>query len=305
MPLKLDCFGMTHQGLRRAANEDQFLIADLTRSMHVHFSSLSMDDGETLNGATQGQILIVADGLGGRPNGERASRLAIDNMAQYFTDVLPWFFQPDQKPAEEIDEELRQALDRCQDAIQRESRLIPDQEGMATTLTMAWITRLDLHLIHVGDSRAYLYRQHQLRRLTDDQTIQTLDYDRFHRIVARHPLWSCLGVAEMMPMFYRETLQANDSLLLCTDGLTLELSEDEISRCLEAESSATDVCQCLVQGALAHGGRDNITAVVAHIRDGINTTLADTVETDAGKPFEENQPGSVEEMLKGELLSTI
>ncbi len=298
MPLKLDCFGMTHQGMRRPSNEDQFLIADLTRSLHVHFSSLSMDDGETLNGSTQGQILMVADGLGGRPNGERASRLAIDTMAEYFTDVLPWFFHPDQMPAEEIDEELRQALNRCQEAIQRESTFVPDLEAMATTLTMAWITRLELHVIHVGDSRAYLHRHHRLRRLTDDQTIQTLDVDRFQRVVAKHPLWSCLGVDEMLPSFYQESLQADDTLLLCTDGLTLELSEEEIATCLDSETSATETCQCLVQGALHRGGRDNITAVVAHIRDGIDTTLVSEIEATEEQPALSGESALIEPLLK-------
>ncbi len=305
MPLKLDCFGLTHQGLHRPANEDQFMIADLTRCVHVHFSSLSMDDGETLNGATQGQILMVADGLGGRPNGERASRVAIDTMANYFTDLLPWFFQPDQKPSDEIDEELRLALDRCQEAIQRESATLPDQEAMGTTLTMAWITRLELHLIHVGDSRAYLHREHRLRRITDDQTIQTFDYDRFHRIVAKHPLWSCLGLPEMLPVLYRESLQPADRLLLCTDGLTGELADEEIAKCLDHDQSASETCQCLVQGALRHGGRDNVTAVVAHIRNGIDTMLAREVEATDERPAAEAEPGSVAAALESELLATI
>ncbi len=305
MRLKLDCFGMTHPGLQRQVNEDQFLIADLTRCMHIHFSSLSIDDGETLNGATQGQILMVAAGLGGRPQGERASRLAIDTVARYFTDLLPWFFQPEQMSAEEVDREMRLALDACQEAIQRESELVPERDSMGTTLTMAWITRLELHLIHVGDSRAYLHREHRLRRLTDDKTLETWQVDRFHRVVASHPLWSCVGMPGMLPVLYRETLRPADTLLLCTDGLTLELTEREIATCLDQDVSASETCRCLVQDALAHGGRDNVTAVVAHIREGVQPAPSVDVESIIEELPEGNEPLSVEAALQSELLAKI
>lgn len=304
MPLKLDCFGMTHQGLDRSTNEDQFLIADLSRSMHVHFSSLSIDDGERLNGATQGQILIVADGLGGPAGGERASRVAIDTMVEYLTDVLPWCFHPEQKPPEEVDQELQTALDRCQEAIERESSLMHDP--LATTFTMAWITRLDLHLIHLGNSRAYLHRQHRLRRLTADSQRQESEPGRSYRRLRLHPLWNCLGGPEMEPELYHETLQPHDILLLCTDGLTADVLEMEIAECLDKDMTAAKACHQLVEAAVNHGARDNTTAVIARIVDSIEMSAVSDAEAIA-EPVEsalENN-ADVAPVLESELMATI
>ena len=82
---KMDCFGLTDPGKVRPGNEDQFLIADLNKSMLIHQTSLSHDDHTRLFGTSQGKLLLVADGMGGHAAGERASRLAVER-----TDV-PWF----------------------------------------------------------------------------------------------------------------------------------------------------------------------------------------------------------------------
>ena len=85
--------GLTDQGHKRDANEDHFLISDLNKSMVVHETSLDVDPKDVIFSGSQGQLYLVADGIGGDAAGERASELAIQTMVQYVLNVLPWFFQ--------------------------------------------------------------------------------------------------------------------------------------------------------------------------------------------------------------------
>ena len=90
---KMDCFGLTHIGQVREVNEDQFLIADLLKSMQVHQTSLGIDDQTRLFGTSQGKLLLVADGMGGHAAGRRASTLAVDSLTTYVLNMMQWFFR--------------------------------------------------------------------------------------------------------------------------------------------------------------------------------------------------------------------
>jgi PPM family protein phosphatase len=90
---KMDCFGLTDVGKVRTGNEDQFLLADLNKSMFIHQSSLNLDDHTRLFGASQGRLMVVADGMGGQAAGERASSLAVDTLARYVLNTMPWLMR--------------------------------------------------------------------------------------------------------------------------------------------------------------------------------------------------------------------
>ncbi|MFT5324146.1 MAG: serine/threonine protein phosphatase PrpC [Planctomycetaceae bacterium] len=168
---KIDCFGMSDQGRVRSRNEDQFLIADLNKSMRLHQSSLSIDDNETIFGGSQGQLLMVADGLGGHVAGDRASHLAVQTVTTYVLNTMPWFFRLSSSNDEEYRDELVAALQNRQLSIAAEAATHPEEAGMGTTLTMGYLIWPRVYLMHIGDSRCYLQRGEKLRQLTKDHTV--------------------------------------------------------------------------------------------------------------------------------------
>src|SRR5687767_1193431 len=93
MLTKMDCCGLTDVGRRRSSNQDHFLIADLNKSLCVHGTSLNLDDETRLYGGSQGKLLLVADGMGGEAEGERASTIAVDQLATYVLNSLSWCYR--------------------------------------------------------------------------------------------------------------------------------------------------------------------------------------------------------------------
>src|SRR5207248_4412766 len=111
---KMDCFGLTDAGRVRPVNEDQFLVADLSKSLLVHQTSLSHDDHTRLFGGSQGQLLLVADGMGGHAAGQQASSLAVQGLSHYVLNTMPWLFQLQEHREADLKEELVAALEACQ-----------------------------------------------------------------------------------------------------------------------------------------------------------------------------------------------
>ena len=150
MPGKMDCFGQTDRGLRRATNEDHFLIADLNKALRIHQTSLNFDDEETLFGASQGMMLLVADGMGGHAAGEHASRLTVESLTSSILNQMPWFFSRDAEGDDDLRAALERALHRCQERLQHEAKVHPSVQGMGTTLTAAYVHWPRATIIHAG-----------------------------------------------------------------------------------------------------------------------------------------------------------
>src|SRR5262249_9869366 len=159
--------------------------------------------------------------------------------------------------------------------LREQGELIPVLRGMGTTLTLAIISGLDLIVVHLGDSRAYLLRGGRLRQLTRDHTVAQSMVDEgtltpeeaaIHR--SRHALTSALGAGEERgdPQVQHLPLADGDQILLCTDGLTEMVDDATISEILCKSASADEACQKLVEQALQNGGKDNVTAVLARYR---------------------------------------
>jgi protein phosphatase len=271
---KMDCAGLTDPGRARDVNEDQFLIASLSKSMQVHSTSLDLDDSARLFGPSQGRLLLVADGMGGHAAGRRASALAVDSLTAYVLNALPWFFRLRGDREELFLDELKAALEYCQGRLQAEGERLPGRRGMGTTLTLAYLAWPRAYLVHAGDSRCYLLHGPRLRRLTRDHTVarQLAEQGALegpeHLPWARR-LWNVLGGGpdELAPEVYRADLALGDTLLLCTDGLTRHVEDVDLARLLAADCPAEETCRHLVNAANAAGGRDNVTVVVAHFRD--------------------------------------
>ncbi|MEZ6132109.1 MAG: protein phosphatase 2C domain-containing protein [Planctomycetaceae bacterium] len=269
---RMDCFGASHVGLVRENNEDQFLIADLKKTVVIHHTSLSYDDETELLGASQAKLMLVADGVGGNAAGERASSLALEGVVQYLLNAMHWIFRPEDDREEAFLEDLKLALQFSQEKIQYAAAAVPSQQGMGTTITMAYLVWPHVYLVHAGDSRAYLFRNGELLRLTHDQTYaQSLadagvfTPEQIETSPLNHVLSSLLGCDpdNLNPQVYKSELRINDTLLLCTDGLTRHVSEPQIAALLTAPQPARILCEELIDAANDGGGRDNTTVVVA------------------------------------------
>src|SRR4051812_26936267 len=145
---KMDCSGMTDPGLVRPANEDQFLIASLSKSMQVHSTSLGLDDQTRLFGSSQGRLLVVADGMGGHAAGKRASTLVVDGLVSYLLNTMHWFFRLREDSEDQFLDDLRHALGYAQDRILAEGERLPERRGMGTTLTLAYLVWPRMYVVH-------------------------------------------------------------------------------------------------------------------------------------------------------------
>ncbi len=273
---KMDCYGLTDRGRERETNEDQFLVADLSKSMLVHQTSLSHEDHTRLFGGSQGKLLLVADGMGGQAGGRQASALAVEGIANYVLNTMPWFFRLREGHEDDLSDELRAALEACQRRVEVAAAAQPERRRMGTTLTLAYLLWPRLFVVHAGDSRCYIRRGGRLHQVTRDHTVaqqlverRVLGPEEAEESRWSHVLWNCVGggTHELNPDVYKATLKLGDTLLLCSDGLTKVLPDERIGEVLGQGASAEATCRELVSLANAGGGPDNITVVVARFLD--------------------------------------
>jgi serine/threonine protein phosphatase PrpC len=307
---KMDWHGLTDIGKKRKNNEDQFLIADLSKSMRVHQTSLGLDDQTRLFGSSQGTLLLVADGMGGHAAGERASHLAVDSLTRYLLNTMHWFLRLDQKGEDDFLDNLKSALEHCQEEILAEAAEAPERHGMGTTLTVAYLIWPQLYIVHAGDSRCYLARGSELKQITHDHTMAqqfveqgTLRAEDAESSRWSHVLWKVVGGTDdkVNPEVHKIHLELGDRLLLCTDGLHKHVSDEQIRQVIVRPIPAAETCQQLVDAANEEGGSDNITVVVAHFcgRESQETLLAQVAEEkefeaepDAAREAEASEAGS-------------
>lgn len=262
MDVEIDCAGKSDVGLQRKQNEDQFLIADLNRSIVVRQTTLSVEQQTIMLGGTEGKLIIVADGAGGHASGERASELAVHTITHFALNTMAWFFQLDGDHENDLVRELQAGLARCHEMLTRDAENHPEHRRMATTLTMGYVLWPRVYILHVGDSRTYLLRDDELHQITQDHSYaDNLADSRFAGV-----LWNAL-VADTKttarPEVHKADLKYGDTLLLCTDGLNKHVSDDEIKDVLFTNHDAQQATDILVQKAKDGGGSDNVTAVIA------------------------------------------
>jgi protein phosphatase len=264
--------GLTSIGRVRTSNEDNFLIAELGRTLWVRQTSLPQQP--TQIGRNRGHVLLVADGMGGHEAGEIASALTITTIESFLLHVLHRFSNLDAADEPGVAKELQEAIRLADDRIFKVTDDYPEFTGMGTTLTLAFISGCTLFVIHAGDSRCYLLRDGVLRQLTRDHTLvaelareKVLSPEFIHDFKYRHVVTNVLGGAHegVDVDVQMETLQPGDELLLCSDGLTDMLSPDRIADIVAGAADAEAACEQLIFAANEAGGEDNITAVVARI----------------------------------------
>jgi protein phosphatase len=273
--VKVDVAGLSHRGLVRENNEDHFLVARFGRYLETLHSNLP--DGMVPRLAEEtGYGMLVADGVGGQSGGEVASSLAITTLVNLVLTTPDWILRLDQQDfTEEFMTRARERCEQVNEVLLEESENRPELRGLGTTLTLACSLGKDLFLAHVGDSRAYLLRHGRLHQLTRDHTLAQLLFEQglldrreaqMHRL--RHVLTNVLGGTDrhVSPEVRPVQLEDGDVVLLCTDGLTEMVSEENIQATLQSGKTARAVVNSLVEQALAAGGKDNVTVVVVRYK---------------------------------------
>ena len=211
----------------------------------------------------QAPVFVVADGMGGAQAGEVASRIAVEAFAQ----ELPSSGTPEQRLVRRVQEANRRIFD-----VSRSER---ERAGMGTTLTAAYLDDSSLTIAHVGDSRAYLFRDGSLQRLTQDHSLVDELVRRgklTEEQAAEHPQRSIITRAlgpepDVEVDTFTYPVRAGDVLMLCSDGLTSMVSEDRVEEILASSDSLKTAAQALIDEANAAGGRDNITVVLFRIEE--------------------------------------
>jgi PPM family protein phosphatase len=272
---EIDAFGLTHPGLVRPTNADQFLVASLHRTLRVHCTSLGGGVGAQET-ESRGLLLLVADGVGGLAGAADGSARVVTTVAQHLLHATELCSQMAVSNENDAVATLTEAVAHAHRALL--TTIDDDGTSHASTLTMFASFWPRAFVVHVGDSRAYRYRDGVLERLTTDQTFAQMMVQAGALTPAgaeashlKHVLWSAIGSQEVVPEVHVTDLTRRGVVLLCTDGLTTNVSDDEIKAHLASCTSAEETCHKLVDLALARGGQDNVTVVIAHVRNGDGT----------------------------------
>src|SRR5215472_6460663 len=254
----IESFGVTDVGRKRKHNEDNLLC--------------------DVNGDSEEGLFIVADGMGGHAAGEVASKITVDTVGEFIAatrqkEEATWPFKYNHE-LHFNSNRLAVAIEKANERVMAAVAAQPWLKGMGTTVVAGLLDGKILSLAHVGDSRAYLYRDGQLSRLTDDHSwvheqvaagILTEDEAKSHPL--KNVVTRALGGGpSVSPDLQELSFQAGDVFLFCSDGLTTMLSDEEIRDALAAQADPRKACERLVGMANEKGGVDNITVVVARIK---------------------------------------
>ncbi|HKE56093.1 MAG TPA: protein phosphatase 2C domain-containing protein [Pyrinomonadaceae bacterium] len=261
---------LSHQGSVRSENEDRYLVLKLGRDQQTLITNVT-ESGLPLSFQEWGYLFSVADGTSDEhAQGGTASSLALGTAVQLLLRFGRWNLRIDDRVAKEVMERTRLFYERLSDVVSEQTKGDPLMRT-GTTLTTAFSAGNELFVAHVGDSRAYLWRNGKLHRLTHDQTYAQLladagkisqeEVDTHH---LRHVLTDALGLSEgkINVQVKRLQLEDADCVLLCTNGLTNMVSEDQIAAILQQSLAAQETCAQLVSAALENGGTDNVTSLV-------------------------------------------
>jgi len=245
--LRLDVAQLTDVGRKREHNED-------------NMAYVIPKDPQVMT--KKGALFIVADGMGGHAAGEVASEIAVDTVSNTY-------YQDD---SEDVAASLLQAIKRANALIHQRAAENMLRSGMGTTCVAAVLRGNMAYIANVGDSRAYFMRNGQVKQVSQDHSwvaeqvragLLTDDQARTH--AQRNVITRCLGTqADVDIDIFTEELREGDSLVLCTDGLSGLVSDDEIQRIVEQYVPQESVYH-LIERANSNGGPDNITAIVLRV----------------------------------------
>lgn len=271
--VRVKLFARTDVGQVREHNEDNFLVADLTRR-----SRGLLEANRATNVGPQGAVFAVCDGMGGAAAGEIASQLAVDIIYERLVDALG----DRALKRDELARRLVRAVEAAGLRIFHEAKADRSRRGMGTTVTAAALVDDVLFFAQVGDSRGYILRNGTLVQLTRDQSLVNqlieagqLTEEEAETFEHNNIILQALGTSDtvQVDLTYAE-LKRGDILLLCSDGLSGMVRFEEIRELLGSSPEPLDICKGLTERANMAGGHDNITVIVVQF-DGTSLKLAE------------------------------
>ncbi|MBN2134429.1 MAG: Stp1/IreP family PP2C-type Ser/Thr phosphatase [Acidobacteria bacterium] len=268
----------TDVGRQRKHNEDNYLLMNLN-------SSLTLESDEEMIASTldKGILLMVTDGMGGAAAGDVASQMVRDSMESWFR--KNWCEKiPDN---DEFPTVLQGGIKTANRDVFRAAMKNSKYNGMGATITASVIIENELFIAQVGDSRLYLVRDNDFIQVTKDQSLVsklveagniTKEEARHH--LAKNVILQAVGVSERVEVgFYTLSLQSNDKILLCSDGLTDMVLDEKIFEIIQTSANTTTAVKRLVQEANNSGGKDNITIILASYNRASDTEKTDGPDT--------------------------
>ena len=207
---------------------------------------------------------IIADGMGGHNAGEIASRSSIDHISNLIVESPELLSE-----SPDMEEKIKNLILKANQVVYKKSLELTENHGMGTTLIMAVIVEKTMYIGHVGDSRLYLVRKDKMKRLTTDHSYieeliknGSLTREEAEKHPNRNIITRALGCSPDLEVdTYICRLETDDCIIMCTDGLTTMMDEEEIKNTVIGNLPAR-ACEELIAGAVRSGGDDNITVIV-------------------------------------------
>ncbi|HSO33489.1 MAG TPA: Stp1/IreP family PP2C-type Ser/Thr phosphatase, partial [Labilithrix sp.] len=259
--VRVKLFARTDVGQVREHNEDNFLVADMSRR-----SRGLLEANRATAIGPQGAVFAVCDGMGGAAAGEIASQLAVDIIYERLVDALG----DRALTRDELARRLVRAVESAGLRIFHEAKADRSRRGMGTTVTAAALVDDVLFFAQVGDSRGYILRGDTLVQVTRDQSLVNqlieagqLTEEEAETFEHNNIILQALGTSDtvQVDLTYAE-LRKGDILLLCSDGLSGMVRYEEIRELLKSSVEPLDICKALTERANQAGGHDNITVIV-------------------------------------------
>jgi protein phosphatase len=255
--MRIEISGQTHVGMKRSHNEDNLLLLPEER------------------------LVVVADGMGGHSSGEIASKIAVDEMAEFFKITaqdqdVTWPYKMD-KSRNYDENRLATGIKLANMRIFEKASLDQKFKGMGTTIVSVYFAR-DSEVVvgHVGDSRVYSYRRGALKQLTEDHSLLN-DYLKAKKLTPeeidafphKNVIVRALGMKDVVQVdLNRVEPEEGDIFLLCSDGLSGMVTDLQIEQVLASTPELPKACAQLIDLANANGGNDNVTCVLAQYHHG-------------------------------------
>ena len=262
----IDQWALTHPGKVRSENQDHFFLGALGRGVQVARTSIDEAGRRILHAERLATLWLVADGVGGRAGGEEAARVAVLELV---SSVSKSFHDADYAEADDpevFSRLLHDAALAVHESLLKRAEHVGGAPGLATTLTLFLGLWPHAYILQVGDSRCYIYQDGELTQISRDQTWaqDLIDDGTLTQTVAHRSKWanvlsSAIGGTQAAPVVTRVVRDWGAIVMMCTDGLTKHVSDEQIEERLSSMRSARETSELLLQDALDGGGTDNIT----------------------------------------------